>query len=255
MMRNKQKKKGEILDSVFAVGIVFLIWYLLTLFVSPLVLPGIGAVAAKLKEIVVQPSFYRMIGRTTFRMAAGLAVGVGAGLVLGILMGSTGRFRRISMPIIGIMQTVPPVSWVVLALVWFGFNGRPVIFIVVIATIPVISISICEGFSRIDSKLRQMARLYHFSRKKELRHIILPSIIPYFKSAFRICLGTGWKIAVMGEVLTTNDGIGGMIKLARLNIEPESIIAWSVVIVLLFYISDFLMGRLLRERGGQNASG
>lgn len=252
-MGNKQKKKAKICDALLSAAIIFGVWYVLTLFVPPLVLPGIGSVIKKLGEIIIMPTFYQMVGLTAYRMALGLLMGIGAGLLLGILMGSIQRLRRLVMPLIGILQTVPPVSWVVLALVWFGFSGRPVIFIVVIATLPVISISICEGFSQIDPRLRQMAQLYHFTRERTLRHVILPSILPYFKSAFRICLGTGWKIAVMGEVLTTNDGIGGMIKLARLNIEPDSIIAWSVVIVVLFYLSDFLILRLFRERGGQNA--
>ncbi|WP_333652537.1 ABC transporter permease [Lacrimispora sp.] len=252
MRRNNIPEKSTPWDFLLAMGIILAVWQLLTLFFPPLVLPGIKSVVIRLKEIFSTPVFYKMIGLTMERMALGLSAGVGAGLCLGLLMGAVGRLRRLFMPIIGILQTVPPVSWVVLALVWFGFNGRPVMFIIVISTIPVIAISVCEGVTRIDPKLLQMAFLYHFSRKKTLRHVVLPSIAPYFQSAFRIALGTGWKIAVMGEVLTTSDGIGGMIKQARLNIEPDSIIAWSAVLVGLFYLSDFIIDWFFRERRGWN---
>ena len=96
-----------------------------------------------------------------------------------------------------------------------------------------------------------MAYLYRFSSYKKVRHLLLPSVFTYFKSALKITLGSGWKIAVMAEVLTTSDGIGGMIKLARLNIEPQSIIAWSVIIVVLFYCSDMLIDKLLSREGRQ----
>jgi NitT/TauT family transport system permease protein len=176
-------------------------------------------------------------------------IGGVAGLIIGILMGSCQHIKGIASPIIALFQVIPPVSWVVLALVWFGFNGKPAIFIVVISTLPIIAINVCEGFSNIDSKLLEMAQLYHFSKKKCLVHVVFPSIMPYFNSAYKVALGNGWKIAVMGEVLTTNNGIGGMIKLARLNIEPENIIAWSIVIVILFYISDFLLEKLVLRKG------
>ena len=38
--------------------------------------------------------------------------------------------------------------------------------------------------------------------------------------------------AIIGEVLTTSSGIGGAITTARLNIEPDAIIAWSILLVL-----------------------
>lgn len=185
----------------------------------------------------------KMIFLTVIRLLIGLTIGVGIGLVTGILMGSSKIFKEILFPIIGLFQTIPPVSWVVLALVWFGFNSKPAIFIVVTSTLPVIAINIYQGISNIDQRLLQMAKLYNFSNKKRFIHLIFPSIMPYFNSAFKIALGSGWKIAVMGEVLTTSDGIGGMIKIARLNVEPENIIAWSIVIVILFYMSDFLLGK------------
>ena len=86
-----------------------------------------------------------------------------------------------------------------------------------------------------------MARLDQFSRWKMLRHVTLPSIRPYFRSALEIVIGGGWKLAVMGEVLTTNSGIGGAITTARLNIEPDAIIAWSLLLVLGCYLTQRLL--------------
>ena len=165
-------------------------------------------------------------------------------------MGKCERIHNMMQPVIGIMQTVPPVSWLVLALIWFGFDGRPAVFIIAITTIPVIAIHMEEGIAAINQNLMEMAEIFNFPGKKVFRHIALPSIFPYVKTAIRIALGSGWKIAVMGEVLTTTDGIGGMIKQARLNIEPETVIGWSVIIVVLFYISDFAVNKLFLEKEG-----
>lgn len=60
----------------------------------------------------------------------------------------------------------------------------------------------------------------------------------------------------MGEVLTTTTGIGGKIVEARLNIEPDLIIAWSVILVALCWASQKLISLLIMRKGkhyGANA--
>ena len=46
------------------------------------------------------------------------------------------------------------------------------------------------------------------------------------------------------QVLTTTSGIGGQIMTARLNIEPETVIAWTVIMVGIYYAVVFA-GKLL----------
>ena len=161
--------------------------------------------------------------------------------VLGLLFGLCPKIEDVGTPLIHVLQAIPPVCWVVLALVWFGFNGKPCVFIVATATVPTVVINLSHGVRSVDPQLLEMARLYQFSRWKMLRHVTLPSIRPYFRSALEIVIGGGWKLAVMGEVLTTNSGIGGAITTARLNIEPDAIIAWSLLLVLGCYLTQRLL--------------
>lgn len=245
-----QVNREKIIDRLVACGIILLVWKLLSCFFPPIVVPTISGVCKKVMDILTTKELYSMIGITGIRLISGLFFGMGIGTLLGVCMGKYRRVRNMVQPVIGIMQTVPPVSWLVLALIWFGFNGRPAVFIIAITTIPVIAIHMEEGIIAINQNLMEMAEIFNFSGKKVFRHIILPSMFPYVKTAIRIALGSGWKIAVMGEVLTTTDGIGGMIKQARLNIEPETVIAWSVMIVVLFYISDLAVNKLFLEKEG-----
>ena len=78
----------------------------------------------------------------------------------------------------------------------------------------------------------------------------LPSIRPYFNSALEIVIGGGWKLAVMGEVLTTNSGIGGAITSARLNVQPDAIIAWAFLLVAGCFLTQKLLRLLCCRKGG-----
>lgn len=226
------------------------LWQVVSMFVSPMVLPDVPTVAYRFWSILTDFSSLKMVGITSQRLLIGFSIGVLIGAVLGLWIGKRERIHSLLFPIISIFQTVPPISWLVIALLWFGFNGKPSIFIIAVSTLPLITISVCEGVRHIDIGLMEMAKIYRFSRKKIFFHITVPSLIPFFRSACLTGLGNGWKIAVMGEVLTTNDGIGGMIKQARLNIEPENILAWSLTTVFLFYISRRILDFLF-DAGGQ----
>ena len=227
------------------------LWQLATLFFPPMVVPPIPNVTARLVQIITGKIFMSLVGTTLLRLLAGLGIGVALGSGIGLVFGICKPLEDIFAPFVSIFQTVPPVCWVVLALVWFGFNGKPCVFIVATATIPTMVINLSGGVRSIDPELIEMARMYHFSKRKTIFHVILPSVQPYFRSALEIVIGGGWKLVVMGEVLTTSTGIGGAITTARLNIEPDSIIAWALLLVFFCFLTQILLKLLFcRGRGG-----
>lgn len=223
-----------------ASGIILVFfWYILSLNFSPLVVPDPLVVFKKILSILSDQSLVNMIFITLKRLLIGLLIGISLGFLIGLLIAYKKGLKGLLSPIIGLCQVMPPVSWLVIALIWFGFNSKPAIFIIAISSFPVLALNVYEGCKNLDTKLLQMAKLYKISKARTLIDIIFPQIMPYFYSSFKIVLGSGFKIAVMAEVLTTSDGIGGMIKLGRLNIEQESIFAWSFIVVILFCIFNF----------------
>ena len=226
------------------------LWQLATCRFPPLVAPPVSQVLLRLAEIAQARDTPGVMGLTVLRLVLGLGIGVGVGALVGLLAGMSRAAEGMAAPFLNVFQSVPPVSWLVLALVWFGFNGRPTIFIVAMASIAPVAINLKNGVRHIDRSFLQMARLYHLSGRKILFDIILPSVRPYFKSALEITLTQSWKLCVMGEVLSTTTGVGGKLVQARQNIEPDVIIAWSVILVVLCWGSQMLMKRLLTRGGG-----
>ena len=244
----------RILYRVFPFILGLGLWQVVTLWVSPMVLPSPAQVFQEFLAISGNKDFYSIIFVTMGRFFAGLSIGIFIGSLLGFLFGLSKPVETIMIPFISFLQAVPPVSWVVLALVWFGFNGKPSVFIVATATIPAMVINISNGIQNIDKDLLDMARLYHFSKYKTLYHIILPSIYPYFQSALEIVIGNGWKLVVMGEVLTTSTGIGGAITTARLNIESAAIIAWALLLVIFCFATQQLLRLIIGRKVFSNAN-
>lgn len=210
-------------------------WWGLSKIYSPLVVPPISSVTKKIIEILSQASSWEEIFSTLIRMTSGFFFGIFVGCVTGITGGVYPVFKEIWKPILGIIQVVPPISWLILAIIWFGFNGKASIFIVALAVLPTISICLMDGIAKIDCKLVEMGKVFLFPPIKMLLFIYIPSVLPHLFSGLKIALGTACKTVIMGEVLTTTSGIGGKIMTARLNIEPETVIAWTVIMVAMYY--------------------
>lgn len=236
---------------LIALGIILGLWWAASRIYPPLIVPGIGKVFECIGRILIDRKMLVELLRTVERLAIGLAIGMVTGCILGFFAGISRIFRQICKPIIDIIQVVPPVSWLVLAIIWFGYNGRASIFIVLMAIIPAMFICTADGIRGIDRKNLEMAKVFELSFSKKLRFIMIPSVIPSFMSGFRISLGTACKTVVMGEVLTTASGIGGQIMKSRMNIEPENLIAWTIILVGIYYIASGA-SRLISGRKGSN---
>lgn len=239
---------------VLSCAIALSLWWLLTKIYPPLVVPTISGVAARLADILSGGDFLPVVWPTVARLLAGLAAGVALGGLLGAALGFFPRLHDVFRPLIGVVQSVPPVSWLVLALIWFGFNGRASVFIVAAATFPVMTMNMVEGVRNIDAKLLQMAGVYGFPFRKRLAHVVLPSILPYFRAGLHAVIGIGAKTVVMGEVLTASSGIGGEITDARLNLEPEGVVAWTIVLLVLYFLLDRIAALSLRGRNRGNGN-
>lgn len=143
----------SLLRRILGLLILLALWHLLTIFFPPLVVPPITQVIRKLASSIGEKKFAQIILTTITRFVAGLLIGVAMGSVLGVIFGLSRRVEELFSPYISILQAVPPVCWVVLALVWFGFNGKPCVFIVATASIPTMVLNLSKGIHNIDPEL------------------------------------------------------------------------------------------------------
>lgn len=210
----------------------------------PLIIPSIPSVSLKILEIVSQAELLQTVKLTFSRLIVALFIGSLAGFIIGVLGSIFRIIREILEPIIGILQVIPPVALLILAIIWFGFNGKPAIFIVIMAIFPTIVINVQQGILNIDPKILEMGKIFKLSRGSIFTNIIIPAIRPSLISAWKISLGLACKTMVMGEVLTTPTGIGGALSMARMDLEPENVIAWTVIMIFIFYFINNLPGTL-----------
>ncbi len=219
-------------------------WHGLSRFYSPVILPSPEETFKTLLSFLEEPFFYDEILYTLQRLLIGFGAALLGGTSLGLLMGLSKSGKDLVLPGIYFLQSIPPILFMTLGMIWFGLSGKASIFIVFIVGLPVMAVSIQEGFDHVDPKLREMGELFRFSRIKILREILLPSLGAPFRSGAIFLAGLSWKLVIMGEVLSSSTGIGARITEGRLNLLTEEVFAWSFVVIAFCFLSQKSVGLL-----------
>ncbi|MCT4686211.1 ABC transporter permease [Vallitalea sp.] len=233
-----KKPKIQWTDIILIISIILILWQGLSMLYPPLILPSPALTFKSFLDILHGDNLLLNIGVTLHRLIVGLMGALLIGSIIGFFIGINKRIKRVLEPLIYILQSIPPILFMTLAMIWFGLDGQATIFIVFIVSLPIMAISIKEGFDNIDMKLIEMGKIFQFSRFKIVKEIIIPSLKTYFKSGLIILIGLGWKLVIMGEVLSSGTGLGSQITEGRLNLETNKVFAWSIIVIVLCYLSQ-----------------
>ena len=159
--------------------------------------------------LVQEPSFAKVATETAERSLAGFLLAVGIGTIAGAVAGYSFAAMRLMRPIVTVILGVPPIAWIVLALIWFGSTGGSAVMTVVVAALPISFAGGLEGVATRDRALDIMARSFGAGAWLRFRTVTAPHLISYLFPAWTTTAGTAWKVTVMAELLSNSGGIGG----------------------------------------------
>lgn len=212
------------------------------------ILPAPADALARLVDFIRDGSAISAASDTAFRAIGGFAVSGLIGSLVGVLAGLSMTAARAVRPVVTVLLGIPPIAWIVLALLWFGPTGMTPIFTVIVTSIPITFAGAVEGTRTLDRELEDMARMFRASRLRIFVDVHLPHILSYLFPAWITALGMAWKVAVMAELLATSDGIGARMATARVNLDTAATMAWIVAVVGLLLAVEYLVLEPLKRR-------
>jgi len=153
-----------------------------------------------------------------------------------------------SRPIVTILMGMPPIAWIVLAMIWFGMGDKTVIFTVVVASLPIVFVGALQGTRTLENHHKEMAESFNAPLLIKFSDIYFPHVFSYIFPAWIAALGMSWKIVVMAELLSTSDGIGAALAVTRSQLDTNGALALVLMLVgSLLLIEYLLMEPIKRE--------
>lgn len=189
--------------------------------------------------------FWNTALMTLLRVTAGFLLGMAVGTALGVLTAVSKTANLFLAPIRGIIKATPVTSFIILVLLWLTTNLTPV-FIAFLMVVPIAWANVREGILDVDAKLVEMADVFRLSRKKKLRHIYLPALLPQYLAACTTGFGFAWKSGVAAEVIARPAfSIGKYVYESKLYLETEELFAWTAAVVILSMVLEKLLVRAM----------
>jgi len=195
------------------------------------ILPSPSATVSSALLLLQDARTWAIAGDTTRRAIQGFVIATVIGGGLGIVAGYSAATLRLVRPILTVVLGVPPIAWIVLAMIWFGSTDGTAVTTVLIATIPLVFVGAAEGVATRDRGLDAMARAFGAGPVQRFLKLGLRHTTDHVFPAMAVALGTAFKVAVMAELLANVGGVGGALASARANLDVSIALAWVMIAV------------------------
>ena len=202
------------------------------------------AVAKRLCTIWQVEGFVRAIWFSFYHIAGGFLLGLILGCLLAYLAAKYPVAETLLWPWMATIKSVPVASFVVICLIWLSARNLSV-FISFLIVIPIIYQNVLEGLRAENRKMQEVATVFHLPWLKRFRYIELPKLRPFLLSACRVTTGMAWKAGIAAEIIgVPNGSIGKMLYTAKIYLDTDDLLAWTVIIVVISVVAEkvFLAG-------------
>jgi ABC-type nitrate/sulfonate/bicarbonate transport system permease component len=248
---------GRTLQLIIIPLLLLVAWHLVTagfgLFPKAL-LPSPVAVALAFVQLIKSGELFGHIVASLERILYANVSALLLGVPLGLAIGLSRVADRLLSGVLSLVRPIPPLAWVPLSILWFGIGGTSVVFITFLAAFFAVLLNTIAGAGSIDPLLLRAAACLGASPSRTVLRVVLPSVLPYIFTGFRIAIGVSWMSIVAAELIAASSGLGYMISFYREVLRTDAIIVGMLTIGLIGLLMDFgsrwLERRLLPWRGG-----
>ena len=238
-------KFGRLIGLLPILGLVVL-WQAATMahLYPPVLLPS------PLKVMEAFARYYDTIASNTLASVSRVVTGIGIAFCLavpaGLLIGRYQLLDRLFDWSIQVFRSVPPISLIPMAMLFFGIGDTPAIVLIVLSGTWPLLLNTISGVRGIERTMLKVATATGASEALILRDIVWPAALPNIFTGLRLAVGGGWLTVVTAEMIAVKSGLGYMILNAQMTFRPELIFAGIIVIGAIGVVGDYGV-RLLRK--------
>lgn len=189
-------------------------------------------------------------GATVERMLLGWLLASLLGIALGAAVGVSAGARAWIQPMLEFLRPLPASAVMPLAISLFGLGPVMVLFVVAFGAMWPVLMATIHGFSAVGDGLQDVARSLRLSRLAFVLKIGLPNAMPDILAGMRLSMTVSLIVAIVGEMIASQPGLGRAILLAARAFRASDLFAGIVLLGLIGFASNALLAlaerRLLR---------
>ena len=239
--------KKDIATKLISVCLALAVWQAAAMLIhQKILLVTPLEVIVRLCTIWQVQGFFASIWFSFYHIALGFLLGLLLGCLLAVAAYRCRYIEILLWPVMATVKSVPVASFVVICLIWLSAANLSV-FISFLVVMPIIYQNMLTGLRAQSREMDEFAVVFEMPRLKRLKYITIPQIREYLVSACSVTTGLAWKSGVAAEIIGTPSGsIGKMLYTAKIYLDTDDLLAWTVIIVVISVVSEKIFMRLLK---------
>ena len=194
-----------------SVVVVLILWEVTTRtgVFNNFLLPPLSDVLWRAGKDIANGDIPRHVVTTAYCAIAGFGTATIIGVALGALMSMSGIMRRIMEPLVSVAFPIPKISFLPIFILWFGLGSlSEIIMIAFTCVVPIVSATYL-GTTSVDKYFLWSASNLGTSPHRLFWKVVIPAAAPEIISGLQVAFPLALIIAVVTEMLSGADGLGG----------------------------------------------
>jgi NitT/TauT family transport system permease protein len=203
---------GAVVPYLVGFATLFLAWHIASVFiVRSFLFPPPLVVFAKAGELAASGVLFEHIGASLQRIAIGFFMGSALGIPIGLLIGTVPLARKLLEPWTEFLRFIPSVAMITIAVIWFGIGENSKIFLIIYATIFIVTLNTASGVSTISPNKIRAAQALGATKRQIFLLVALPATVPFILTGMRLAMANAFTTIVAAEMIAASEGLGVML--------------------------------------------
>jgi len=214
---------------------------------NPVILSSPSRIAVAFAGQWQSGQFSADLGVSLAELAIGFGSSAVAGVAIGIAMGLNRTTEYALDPFVWFLYSTPLVALYPLIVVWLGFGFATVIAIAFMLTVIPIVVNTMAGVRAVDPSVVRAVRVFGGNSRDVILKAVLPASLPYVLAGFRIGLSRALIGVVLGEMFSSNAGLGFRMTVYAAHLKTADVFVPLVAFVIIGIITTQLAIMLERR--------
>ena len=211
------RTKKHYLSTLYAVGILMLLWELLHLTLNSFVVPEPFEVLLYTFQNI--PQLCRHLGGSMGRIGLGLGLTLIVGGALGIALGANRYLDSYITPIIYLIYPVPRIAFMPVFMILFGLGDLSKVILIFAISVFHLIVSVRDSIYHLPEHLFLTAKTWGLTKRQKLFNFMIPAAMPSIFTSLKIAIGSSVVAVFFAENYATKLGIGYYIMNAWIKVD------------------------------------
>ncbi len=210
--------------------------------VSELILPKFSATALALADAVFSEQLLYMVWNSITVLISGYAIGIVIATLLTTAAATTRFGSDILSTLTAMLNPLPAIALLPLALLWFGLGADAIIFTLLHSVIWPVALNAHVGFMSVSETQRMVGRNYGLRGIVYVVKLLIPAAFPQILMGLKIGWSYAWRTLIAAELVFggsisdtsegASGGLGWFIFVSQMDLRIAYVFAGLFMVIL-----------------------